>query len=188
MSIQELHPNWMWMRNSMSFPVVADQATYTLAQIVSTGTGFSNFGNWERNSFRAYLTSLGTVDERPLTYRPYDDWRDMWQIGSIRTSASQPVDFTILPALGIGLGPTPIAGYTISGDYYKVATELSASTDEPGLPSQFHMLIVYRAMMLYAAGEAAGEIFQIGNNLYKEMLNRLELQQLPEVEIGEPMV
>lgn len=181
MAIQEMYPNWLWMRNSMSFPTVAGQPTYTLAQIESTGTGLSDFGNWDVYSFRAYNTTVGLNDERRMGYLSYDNWRDVWQIGSLRVSNSMPVDITITPALGVGIGPTPIAGYTISGDYYKVATELSASTDTPGMQSQFHMMIVYRAMMLYAGGEAASEIYQMGSNLSREMLGRLELQQLPEL-------
>lgn len=188
MSIQELHPNWLWMRNSMSFPTVDGQPTYTLAQIESTGTGFSEFGNWVRDSFRVYLTATGLPDEKELGFITYDRWRDLYQIGTLRTANSQPDEFTILPALGIGLGPTPLAGYTISGDYYKVATELAQAGDTPGMPAQFHMLIVYRAMMLYGADEAANEVYQTGQNLYREMLGALELQQLPELEVGEGLV
>jgi hypothetical protein len=188
MSIQELHQNWQWMRQTTTFPTVAGQAEYTLAQIQATGTNFSDFGFWDNYSFRAYSTSIGLPDERMLDYSPYEDWHDYYQLGSLRTSNSMPVDATVLPALGVGIGPTPIAGYTISGDYYKKATELVASTDEPGLPSQYHMLIVYRVMMLYGAGEAAGEVFEMGKNLYGEMLNRLELQQLPEMDMAGPLV
>ncbi len=187
MYIQELYPNWAWMRASMSFPTVAAQASYTLAQIEATGTGFTNFGNWNRDSFRYYWTSPGIDTEQVLYYRDYDYWRDVYQIGSLRAQESTPCDITVLPALGLGIGPTPAAGFTITGDYYKVATELTASTDEPGMPPQFHMLIVYRAMMLYGAGEAAGEIFQTGNNLFKEMLGNLELQQLPELMVGDSL-
>lgn len=179
-SIQQLHPNWLWMRASMTFPTVANQPAYTLAQIQATGAGLANFSYWERDSFRCYLTAIGYPNELPLAYRPYDQWRDLYQIGSLRSAPSQPIVLTTLPALGIGLGPTPLAGYTISGDYFAAPTELTEDADIPAMPAQFHMLIVYRAMMLYASGEAAGEVYQAGSNLYNEMIGRLELSQLPE--------
>lgn len=187
-AIQLMHPNWAWMRQTMTFPTVAAQAQYTLAQINATGTNFTNFGNWAPDSFRAYLTSVGFKNEYVMGYLPYDQWYATYQIGSLRTVPSQPTAYTVLPLLGIGLGATPIVGYTILGDYYKAATEMAVAADEPALPGQFRMLIVYRAMMLFAAGESAGEIYQTGQALYTEMLDRLQLQQLPEMLIGGSML
>ena len=182
--IQLTRPDWKWMRNSMTFPTVAAQPTYTLAQIESTGTGFANFGNWERDTFRCYTTAVGTDDENEISWMPYDQWRDVYQIGATRTTESRPVQFTITPSLGIGLGGTPAAGYTITGDYYKAATEMTLTTDTPSLPSQFHMAIVYRAMMFYGVSESAPEVYDEGASEFAKMMARINLHQLPEVGIA----
>ena len=187
MYIQLLRPDWKWMRYSMSFPTVAGQATYTLAQIKATGTGFSNFGNWEQDTFRNYLTAVGTNSEFLMGWIPYDVWRDAYQYGAIRQTQTNPTQLTITPALGIGLGCAPLAGYTITGDYNKVATEMVANTDIPGLPSQFHMAIVYKAMMHYGVSEAKPEIYDEGEKEFRIMLARIELQQLPEMLICGPL-
>jgi hypothetical protein len=50
------------------------------------------------------------------------------------------------------------------------------------------MLIVYRAMMLYAAYEAAPEVQQEAVGNYKSMLSRLKRDQLPAFTIGGPLV
>ena len=184
MIIQRKRPDWKWMRNSMTFPTVAGQATYTLAQIESTGTNFSNFGNWELETFRNYTTSVGTNDEYPMDWLPYNAWRDTYQIGATRATQTRPTQFTILPALGIGLGCTPISGYTISGDYFKVATEMTANSDTPALPSQFHMAIVYRAMMLYGISESMPEIYDSGMAEFTTVMAQIERQQLPTLQIG----
>jgi len=184
MYLQMLYPNWRWMRYSMSFPTVAGQSTYTLAQIQSTGTGFSDFGNWDVETFRNYQTSIGTKSECDMDCINYDDWRDVYQFGSARTMQSRPTQFTITPALGIGLGCTPAAGYTISGDYFKVATEMAANDDTPALPTQFHMAIVYKAMMYYGVSEAKPEVYDEGEMEFARMLNRLEMQQLPDISFG----
>ena len=183
MTLQLTRPDWKWMRNSMTFPTVAAQATYTLAQIESTGSGFTNFGNWDRDTFRCYTTAVGTNDENEISWLPYDQWRDVYQLGATRTTESRPVQFTITPALGIGLGGTPAVGYTISGDYYKVAAELALDIDTPSLPSQFHMAIIYRAMMFYGVSESSPEIYDEGNAEFNRMMARINLQQLPEIGI-----
>lgn len=183
MYLQLMRPDWKWMRNSMTFPTVAAQATYTLTQIESTGSGFTNFGNWDRDTFRCYTTAVGTNDENEISWLPYDQWRDTYQIGATRSTETRPTQFTITPALGIGLGCTPAAGYTISGDYYKVATELAADIDTPSLPSQFHMAIIYRAMMFYGVSESSPEIYDEGKAEFDRMMARINLQQLPEIGI-----
>lgn len=187
MDLQLEKPDWKWMRQSMTFPTVNLQSTYTLAQIESTGTNFSNFGNWELDTFRVYTTSVGTNDETPVSWMSYDLWRDTYQIGATRNTASRPNQFTTTPTLGIGLGVTPAAGYTVSGDYFKVATEMVADTDTPLLPSQFHMAIVYRAMMFYGVSESAPEIYDEGNAEYTRMRRRISRHQLPTMGTGRPL-
>ena len=184
MEIQLSRADWKWMRNSMTFPTVGDQATYTLAQIESTGTGFSDFGNWELETFRCYTTSVGTNDEMELSWIDYNAWRNTYQIGATRTTDTRPSQFTVTPALGIGLGCTPADGYTISGDYFKVATEMAADADIPALPEQFHMAIIYKVMMYYGVSEAKPEVYDEGNDSYTRMMERLELQQLPTMGMG----
>lgn len=182
--IQLTRSDWKWMRNSMTFPTVAGQATYTLAQIESTGSGFSNFGNWDLETFRVYTTSVGTNDETEISWMPYDIWRDTYQIGATRATETRPSQFTTTPLHGIGLGCTPAAGYTISGDYYKVATEMAAIGDTPSLPSQFHMAIVYRAMMFYGVSESAPEVYDEGKVEFERMMARIVRHQGVGISLG----
>ena len=116
-----------------------------------------------------------------MSYLDYEWWRDGYQVGAMRTTQSQPMVVTITPAKAIGLGPTPAAGYTVTGDYYRVPTELAADLDVPALPVRFHMLIIYRAMMFYGASEAAAEVYQEGKAEYEKLLRRLNLNQMPEM-------
>ena len=187
MDIQMTRPDWKWMRNSMTFPTVAGQATYTLAQIESTGSGFANFGNWDLDTFRSYTTSVGTNDETPMSWMPYDVWRDTYQMGATRNTQTRPNQFTLTSLLGIGLGCTPADGYTISGDYYKVATEMALDADTPSLPSQFHMAIVYRAMMFYGVSEASAEIYDEGKEEFVRMMSRIALHQGSMMSVGRPL-
>lgn len=184
MTLQRKRRDWGWMRNSMSFPTVAGQAEYTLAQIEATGTGFSDFGFWSRDQFRNYPTAGGQAQEMFMNPLGYNEWRDTYQYGTNRTTEQRPQDFTILPSQGIGLGPTPAVGYTVTGDYFKVPTEMVLDADIPALPSQYHMAIVYGGMMLYGVSESEPEIYDEGNASLTAIMRELEAHQLPEIEVA----
>jgi hypothetical protein len=181
MELQLERPDWRWMRASMSFPTVAGQDTYTLAQIAATGAGLANFGNWDAQTFRNYVTATGTNSEVLMDPREYDDWRNLYQLGANRNTQSRPIEFSITPLHSIALGPAPAAGYTVSGDYFKVASEMTADTDIPSLPDQFHMAIVYKAMMFFGVSEAAPEVYDEGQTEFKKMLRRISMHQLPNM-------
>lgn len=183
MDIQGYHQDWGWLRTSTSFVCVSGQASYTPTQ-----AGATNFGMWVRDSFRNYPTATGTPAEIRMNFMEYEYWRDLYQFGSNRTSTSQPAYFTITPAKSIGLGPVPTGDYTVTAEYFTMPTELSASTDTPSLPTQYHMAIVYRAMMMYGAYESAQEVYQRGEIEFKRLLRRMENDYMPEVTFGGPLV
>lgn len=187
MAIQRKRPDWLWMRASVSFTTTAGQATYTLAQILALDPTFTSFGNWAKNTFRCYTTAVGTNDENQIDWLPYDAWRDTYQFGATRTTQTRPNQFTITPALGIGLGCTPTGGYTITADYYRKPTEMAADTDEPSLPEEWHMAIVYRAKMYWGVSEAKPEIYDEGKGEFDTIMAQIERQQLPMLQIGSAM-
>lgn len=186
MAIQRKRRDWFWLRNSMTFPTVAGQATYSLTQIESTGTNFADFSYWDRRTFRNYLTATGLPDEQWMSWITFDHWRDVYQMQTARTVQMRPQHFTTLPNLGLGL-VTPLAGYTIGADYFKKATEMALDADTPSMPSEFHMAIVYRAMMYWGVSEAKPEIYDEGQIEFKAIMETLEDQQLPEIEEPESL-
>ncbi len=182
--IQLARPDWRWMRGSVSFSTVANQATYTPAQC-----GISDLESWimstKGSTFRTYVTSVGVGSEVDLGYLPYDNWRDAFQFGSMRQTSARPLTITVTPDQSIGLGQTPDSSdYTIVGDYFKQPSALVADADVPGLPAPFHMLIVYRALMLYAQYEENDYLRTINELDYKRMMSRLSSNQLPEITLG----
>lgn len=179
--VQLKHQDWDWMRASTSFVTVAGQSSYTPVQC---GLAAGTLGQWDRTTFRNYLTSAGTPAEQFMGYIEYDNWRDMYLFGSQRDVRTQPHDFTITPTESIGLGPVPPAGYTVSGDYFKAPSYMTSDTESPALPAQYHMLLVYAAMMAYGGYEAASEVYQRGEKKYNAMMLELEPDQLPELTTG----
>lgn len=174
--LQLEHPDFDWMRTTVQFNTVAGQPTYTLTDIAIT-----NHGKWKMDSFRSYETAVGTNSELFLSRMMYDAWRDMYQYNAIRDTANRPIAIAQSPDKSLCLGPKPDKVYTVVGEYWKTPTAMVADTDIPALPERYHMAIVYRAMMDYAAYEAAAETMLRGDTKYKEMLRRIEADQIPTV-------
>lgn len=180
--IQALHPDWRFKRRSTSFATVDGQAEYTITQCQVDP---STFGRWVMDSFRSYHTATGLPSELPLSPMPYDTWRDTYQFGAIRTAKSRPTVITQLPSNGLGLAFTPLAGYTIIGDYFTAPIRLEIDEDVPELPIAYsYMLIVYKAMTYYGEAEAAAEVLSRGERGYRRLITALEADQLPPITMG----
>lgn len=180
--IQLARPDWFWMRSDFSFQTVVDQYAYTPVQ---AGIA-SRFSNWDTDSISTYLTSTGVADESGLNYIDYASYRDQFLTG-VQT-ASRPIACSISPVLSLLIGYRPNAVYTVHGEYFKAPQTLSAGTDTPEMPSQFHMAIVYRALMLYARYEAAAEIYSDAELNYRRLIKRIELSQLPDISTAVALV
>jgi hypothetical protein len=183
--IQSKQPNWKWMRGSFSFNTTASKGFY-LPSAVAGETGLTDVAQWWGDTFRLYRTSTGRSDEQFLPEWSYDQWRDTFDFGSqtnYRPSiwAEREEDKAIL------LGPVPDAVYTVTGRYQKTPTSLAANADTPAMPARFHMLVVYRAMQMYAAYEAASEVRFEADAGYDKLMAMLESDQLPELSLGEPL-
>lgn len=177
--IQTIRPDWQWMRTTCSFTTTTLQSSYTPTQV-----GLTDFGNWKVDSFRNYVTAAGLASEILMDDLAYDDWRNTYLFGATRFTATRPTQVAIAPDFSVCLGPVPAAGYTVTGEYYRVPSEMAANADTPAIPLQYHMIIIYRAMMYYGASEGASEVYQEGELEYKKMLNRLAMQQLVDISLG----
>lgn len=183
--IQSLHQDWQFLRKSVSFTTTTLQATYTPLQCGALDSNNAvDLGMWVKRSFRNYNTAAGFNSEVFMDYAEYDNWRNEYQFGALRSVTTRPLQITITPDKSLGLGPVPIAGYTIVGDYFAKPFVMSLDTDTPTMPDKFHMMIVYSAMMMYGAYEGASEVYQFGETKYNQLLSELVIDQLPDVDFG----
>jgi hypothetical protein len=174
--IQMLHQNWMWMRGSFSFNTTLNDYDYTPAN-----AGISErFRQWDTETLRIYKTSEGVGNEFDLPYIPYNQYLRLYLTGT--QTANRPICFTIGPDMKLLLGPKPNGIYTVSGEYWKSEQELAADDDEPELPSEFHMMIVWWALEHYGLFESAGEVIIRAKKKIKFFKPRLEKNQLPMME------
>lgn len=176
--IETAHPDWQWMKREMSFVTVAGQAEYTTLQCgITAGT----FGTWERYRFRNYPTAVGNIGEIEMGWTSYDEWRDSYSYGATRYVQTRPMDAAMTPDQGLALGPYPAAGYTITGQYYRAPQILAADSDLPEMDTNYHMGIVYKAMMHYGMYESATEVVERGQEEFQKVMNRMNAKRMPEV-------
>ena len=181
--IQNLHANWRFLQTPFSFVMTIGTRDYTPAE--ASITDLSKWKFEEYGDIRCYLTA---TDEQRLEYLPWDDFRDIYLIGSSRTTTGRPGVFSIEPDDTITFDVLPDAAYTAVGEYFKTPDVLSGDADEPVFPSNYHMAIVYRAMMFFGADYAADEKYTHGYNEYRKILRKLEHNQLHHFTFGNPLV
>lgn len=185
--IQLIHDDWDWMRSSYVlgqgavFATVAGQASYPLGSGAGTcGVTVATFGKWDPITFRTYTTTVGTSDETYLDNIPYDTWRDAYMIGALRSVQTRPVAVAIGPNKSVCVGPPSNGLYTVEGDYWLAPSAMSGDASEPtGLPAQFQMLIVWRALTMYGSYQSAPEAYERGRANYNMLMAPLEAQRLP---------
>jgi len=181
--IQTEHEDWQYLRTAFEFNLVAQQQEYT-----STDAGVSaTFGSWKRDSFRISSVGQSYADEQLTEFMDYNTFRDLYQYGNMRTTYARPVVVSITPNQSLAFGCNPDQAYVVTGEYYVKPVELSAATDEPNIPSRYHMLIVYRAMMYYGGYEAAPEVYQRGELEFKRLNSRLQIAEMEDIISGPPL-
>lgn len=176
--------DWDFMRSDFSFDTVAAQQTYVAA---SLSTPLTSFRNWKRDTFRAYTASVGFGDEQILRFEPWDSFRNLYLYGSQRSTTGRPVLFSIKPDKSLVIGPVPDAVYTVNGEYFRQATDLTGDTDTPGITDEYHMLLVWRALRAYGLYESASEVVVRADGEIKRLMSKIENDQMPEVTSGPPL-
>lgn len=156
--------NYLWKQWSRS--TVVGTANYAAPSDIAT---------WDKESF--YLNYTADTHTQ-LSYLPYKEWREVYRQGT-KTNALPDV-FTILPDKSVTLEAPPDAIYTLTSDYWKAATKMSADTDTPEMPTEFQRIIVVRAKLIHAEFHGDQSLYQLALVEYNELLDRLEADQLPD--------
>lgn len=177
--IQNRHHNWRWMRGEFEGSLTAGTARYTGASF-----SLSRWARWieEADTLTLYLTATGVSDEGGLTWLDWHKYRRMFERGT--QTADRPVFASVSPAGELCFGSKPDATYTVRGEYQKKAQVLSVDADEPELPSQFHEMIAwYAVMLLHGYDEAAQSELRAVREFTRDM-NALRAAQLPTIHVS----
>jgi len=176
--IQNAHATWKFLQESFSFSTVDGTQDYAPADV-----SLDDLANWKHSRVDDLTIYSAVADEQYLIYLPWNDFKGNYMFGSTRSQEGRPTIVTVKPDNSLALWTTPDAVYTVTGEYYKKALD----ADEPLIPSQYHMIVVWRALMLYGAYSSAPDSYSHGEQEYKNLLRKLEFDQLNRIGYGAPL-
>lgn len=180
LDIQNSRSAWRWMEGEWSGSLTASTARYT-----SSSFSLSRFSEWIVDTkpgdqvTSIYLTATGVSDENGLDTISFRDWRRLYDRGS--QTNNRPFEYAVSPANELCFGPIPNATYTAQGLYRKGPQSLSADADTPELPTRFHDLIAWKALILLAEHDEGEIALATALRKHREMMSDLERDQLPTV-------
>lgn len=180
--IQNMYATWKFLQTSFSVSTIATTRNYTLAALSLT-----DLATWKKDRADSLTIYSSVSDESYLTYLPWEDFKGLYEFGSSRSLEDRPSTVTVKPDNSLSFYPTPDAVYTVTGEYYKKAQTITADAHTPLIPDQYHMILVWRALLYYGGFAAADEKYAHGQNEYKRLLRELTHHQLPQMSWGEPL-
>lgn len=178
------HKNyWRWLHADFSGETISGTREYS-ASAMSVSTRFSRWifhGEQGDNLFTTYKASEGQDTEGFLTFVDWANFRRKFAIGSAVSDTGKPAYVTVNDQNELVFYPTPDAGYTVRGVYYKSPQTLSADDDVPEMPEDFHIAIQWRALMLLGAYDEAPNQVPNWTAEYFKVMQDLRSHQLPRI-------
>lgn len=171
LEVQNVRTDWDFMWGNLTFDTASLEDAYT--------TNTTNIDTID--DLMIYEKSKGRSDGKSLEQVSYQELRDYYLQGGEETG--RPVKYAIRPDKAIVFAPTPIEIYTVSVDYYKTPVSLAANTDEIDIAESKHEVVMYKAMMYFAAHFEAPMLYQHSQAQYDRLINELEFKQMPEMEV-----
>jgi hypothetical protein len=173
--IQTRHTDWNFLWRLLEYDTSPGEDAYT--------TGASNISRVKKITVRDKL--IGKVDESVVTRLEYDELVERYGVGIERTG--RPQHYAIRPDNAIVYAPTPDKVFVAKVEYYRRPQILTANSDVPVMPAHHHDLIVYRALLKFAAHYEATAQYQDAKGIHDELMSNLELEQLPKMGITGPL-
>lgn len=145
---------WKWMWKEYTAPLGGPlQSILNTEDYLLTGVQKIHV-----NTFRNYLTSIGTTDRQRMNFIPWEAWQRRYAVVSV--TASRPRQCTRLPNGNLRLyKPDDI--YSVEFEIQKTPQVLAANADVPEMPVEYHPLIVYEALKIFGKANDAPELIKL---------------------------
>jgi len=171
---------WERIQSSRNWDWLWEASTVTITANTSVTSGTIPASRYLKDCVR---DSTGTL----LSYLPWADFRLAYPTAQI--AAGTPGTWTIRPDKSFAVNAKPTTNTTYSVERYKnptaMTTDSDATTGTPqGIPSEHHMLIVWRAVMLYAGHDEAQVLYNHAQAEYRKVLSAMGITDHAEIEWG----
>lgn len=138
---------------------------------------------WARESAHVYRTAAGPNARLFLQYIEWDQFRTL----RTPTVPGMPSYWTQAPDRRVMFFPIPNDDYTLIAEYYRAPEVLAQTTDIPRIPDHYHMVIVWRAVMLYCGHDENPQLFQTAKKNYDDLIVKIEATELPGIVLGDAL-
>jgi len=144
---------WKWLRREWQIDTVADDPSYTYDEFtdVLASAAIDRFRAWDLQREEPpliYLVSDGIETQSELVIADWREFRRLYGVGTHTAAAPWCVAADHNDELHFG--PKPNGVYRVNGHYWRSNQTLADDDDVPEMPADYHMLIVYRALVKYA--------------------------------------
>lgn len=163
---------WKFTWTQVEINTTADVQTYDMS-----GESIKEI---DTDTFTIFLTSATQSAEQKLAYMEYSKWRKI--NGHQHPDSSFPSVVTVLPDGDLKFYPPPDADYTVRFDGRFAVQHMTADSDTPYLPADYHHAILYQALLDYGRYEGAEEIIQVVPAQWEDAYNSLLWEQLDRPE------
>lgn len=188
--IQREQPRWRWMMAEATGDATIGVSGYTGVSLGIT----SRFSRWEpfvdgeECEVSAWDADIGRGDEQYLRYVDWYEFRRIYQSGSAVDDTGKPQIVSIAPNGELTVYPTPDKAYKIRAPYKKTRQDLTANTDVPEMPDEFHDAIKWKALVYLGMHDEANGQLPMWQSKYVRVMEHLRNDQLPRMRASEPMV
>lgn len=114
---------------------------------------------------------------------PWDDFRRL----PYTAARGLPVYYSQAPDGKMHLFPAPMDGLVAVLEYQKSSQDLLTNGDVPDCPDEYHMAIVWRAVMFACAHDENPSLFQSANVNYRNLVSKMQITELSDAPAMEPM-
>lgn len=192
--VQNEHPSWLFMRKQGQFTLTAGVRTYALAFIQGTLADYYGIVPFYGCSQNPYYTindpNASTPQDYPYSFLEYQNFRGIFDRRP-RPANFIPTLCTEWPDKTLEFDPAPNfapsgSNWQVRFDYRRTNQVLSAQTDVPILPPEFHELIAWVAVrMLCEIRQESSPLYMSALREITGYMGKLKARYLPNVLVGD---
>lgn len=164
---------WKWMRQVGTGTIVDGQASYTPATFSAAG-----LRGWVVNDDAYQPSIVPAAQTQPVAFLRQISFQMARQL-FLRTPhmPAAPQYWAEADDRSLVICPTPLGDWDLTIDYWAGNTSLTNDTDEPNMPSEFHMILVWMALMDVGSYDNAPDVYARAREHYLEMWGPLKDSQ-----------
>lgn len=159
-SIQNSKRFWRWMIDEATGEETISVGDSSVT-LLGDNTDFDRLLAYEPNAnpyVLFYQSSIGTTDAQPCYLLPWAKFNGYYDSGRFSGSSGRPQFCAISPDGTLRFHPKADVVYKLKYQYKKDLQNLSATTDTPLMPGQFHDLIWMLALTYYGKSNEANRV------------------------------